>query len=155
MMDDIVPGAPQFSLGATSYLLDAGGGPLFPFGFGLSYGSFKYAEPVLSATTMSMTDTLVVTCDIKNTSAVDALETPQLYVRDIVGTLCRPIRELKGFSKVMIPAGQSVSVSFKLTADDLAFCHLDNKFYAEPGDFDIWVAPNAEAGQSVRFTLTK
>ncbi len=155
MMDDIVPGAPQFSLGATSYHLDAGDGPLFPFGFGLSYGTFTYSAPALSATTMSMTDTLVVTCDIKNTGGVDAMETPQLYVRDRVGSLCRPVRELKGFRKVAIPAGQTASVSFKLTADDLAFCHLDNRFYAEPGDFDVWVAPNAEAGQPVSFSLTK
>lgn len=155
MLDDIVPGAPQFSLGATSYHLDAGDGPLFPFGFGLSYGSFDYAAPTLSTTTMGMTDTLTITCDIKNTSGVDAMETPQLYVRDRVGSLCRPIRELKRFTKVVIPAGQTATVSFKLTAHDLAFCHLDNKFYAETGDFDLWVAPNAEAGLLVCFTLTK
>lgn len=156
MMDDIEPGAPQFSLGATSYHLDAGSEPLFPFGFGLSYTTFKYGSVSLSSGKLAMTaDTLTVSCDVTNTGSVDAYETPQLYVRDLVASLCRPVRELKGFKKVMIPAGKTVKVSFRLAPSDLAFCHADMKTYAEPGDFDVWVSPNSASGEAARFSLQK
>ncbi|MGN0030221.1 MAG: glycoside hydrolase family 3 N-terminal domain-containing protein [Marinilabiliaceae bacterium] len=153
MIDDIPIAAPQFSLGSTSYHLDAGDSPLFPFGFGLSYTTFKYGTVDLSSGEVSMTDTLTVNCDITNVGERDAYEVPQLYVRDKVASLCRPIRELKGFRKVFIKAGETVRVSFKITADDLAFCHNDMKTFAEPGDFDVWVSSDAASGAPVTFTL--
>lgn len=153
MIDDIPIAAPQFSLGSTSYHLDAGDSPLFPFGFGLSYATFKYGTVELSSGEVSMTDTLTVNCDITNVGECDAYEVPQLYVRDKVASLCRPIRELKGFRKVLIKAGETVRASFKLTADDLAFCHDDMKTFAEPGDFDVWVSSDAASGAPATFTL--
>lgn len=153
MIDDIPIAAPQFSLGSTSYHLDAGDSPLFPFGFGLSYTTFKYGTVDLSSGEVSMTDTLTVNCDITNVGERDAYEVPQLYVRDKVASLCRPIRELKGFRKVFIKAGETVKVSFKITADDLAFCHNDMRTFAEPGDFDVWVSSDAASGAPVTFTL--
>lgn len=153
MIDDIPIAAPQFSLGSTSYHLDAGDSPLFPFGFGLSYTTFKYGTVDLSSGIVPMADTLSISCDITNVGERDAYEVPQLYVRDKVASLCRPIRELKGFRKVFIKAGETVRVSFKITAGDLAFCHNDMKTYAEPGDFDVWVSPDAASGAPVTFTL--
>lgn len=153
MIDDIEKGAPQFSLGATSYHLDAGDSPLFPFGFGLSYTTFKYGSAELSASEIAMTDTLTVSCDITNVGDRDAYEVPQLYIRDKVASLCQPIRELKGFRKVFIRSGETVRVDFRLTANDLAFCHDDMAMRAEPGDFDVWVSPDAASGTPSSFTL--
>lgn len=153
LIDDIEVGAGQFSLGATSYHLDAGSDPLFPFGFGLSYAQFNYGLTTLSATELSMSDKLTATCSITNTSRYDAYETVQLYVRDHVASMCRPVRELKDFKKVFIKAGETINVSFELTADDLAFCHQDMKTYAEPGLFSLWIAPDSKKGEEIKFTL--
>lgn len=153
LIDDIEVGAPQFSLGATSYHLDAGDSPLFPFGFGLSYTNFKYESPKISSTEIGMNDTLRVTCEITNIGDIDAYETPQLYVRDCVASLCRPIRELKGFNKIKISAGESVTVSFEITANDLAFCHDDMCSYAEPGKFQVWISPDSSTGIPIEFNL--
>lgn len=153
MIDDIPIAAPQFSLGSTSYHLDAGDSPLFPFGFGLSYTTFKYGTVDISSGIVSMADTLSVSCDITNVGERDAYEVPQLYVRDKVASLCRPVRELKGFRKVFIKAGETVRVNFNLTADNLAFCHDDMRTFAESGDFDVWVSPDAASGAPVTFTL--
>lgn len=153
MMDDIEVGAGQFSLGATSYHLDAGSEPLFPFGFGLSYAQFRYSTPTLSSNEMNMNSTITVSCNITNISKIDAYETVQLYIRDHVGSLCRPIRELKDFKKILIKAGETQTVSFEIDADMLAFCHNDMKSYAETGYFSLWVAPNAKSGEEIRFIL--
>ena len=90
---------------------------------------------------------------------------PQLYIRDLVGSLTRPLRELKGFQRVEIPAGESRTVSFTITEEDLAYWHLaegvtlgadgEYAFSAEPGDFHVWIAPNAAEGQAAKFTLKK
>ena len=153
LIDEIPVGAGQFSLGATSYHLDAGSEPLYPFGFGLSYAQFKYATPVLSSNEITSDGEIVVTCDITNISKTDAYETVQLYIRDHVASLCRPVRELKGYKKVLIKGGETVSVSFTINAEMLAFCHQDMRSYAEAGDFSLWVAPHAAGGEEMRFKL--
>lgn len=153
MIDDIPVAAPQFSIGSTSYHLDAGSQPLFPFGYGLSYTTFTYANPILSDTVLTRNGKITVSCEVKNTGSYDAYETVQLYTRDLVASLCQPVRLLKGFQKVHIKAGETATVSFELTADDLAFCHSDMRTYAEPGEFQVWIAADSQQGTPATFTL--
>ena len=165
LIDRIPVGAPQFSLGESSYWLEYGIEPLFPFGYGLTYTTFEYGTPVLSDTVLhaGKAQSITATCTIRNTGNTDAVAVPQLYIRDLVGSLTRPVRELKGFERIAIPAGESREVSFALTEDDLAYWHLANGITlgadggytrsAEPGDFLLWVAPNSAEGTPVKFTL--
>ncbi|MDR0873295.1 MAG: glycoside hydrolase family 3 C-terminal domain-containing protein [Prevotellaceae bacterium] len=151
LIDDIPVGAGQFSIGATSYHLDAGDSPLFPFGYGLSYTTFAYSEPRLSATTLQKGGTLTVECDITNTGKVDAAEVAQLYIRDRVASLARPVRELKGFDKIQLKAGETKTVKFTLTDDQLAFWNADNAKRAEAGEFQVWVSADSQSGTAVSF----
>ena len=168
LIDDIPVGAGQFSIGESSYWLEYGDQPLYPFGYGLTYTTFEYGPVVLSDTILDFTPytlhpTLQVSCIIKNTGNCTATAVPQLYIRDLVGSLTRPVRELKGFQRVSIPAGESRTVTFELTAEDLAYWHLaegvtlgaDGAYVhtAESGDFHVWIAPNAAEGQPAKFTL--
>ena len=165
LIDQIPVGAPQFSLGESSYWLEYGDKPLFPFGYGLTYTTFNYSPVVLSDSvlTMGSGNTITATCTITNTGNIEAIAVPQLYLRDLVGSLTRPIRELKGFERVSIPAGESREVSFSLTESDLAYWHLakgitlgaDGKYEhnAEPGDFHLWISPSSAEGTPVKFTL--
>lgn len=153
LIDDIPVAAGQFSIGSTSYHLDAGDKPLYPFGYGLSYTTFEYGQPVLSDSVMTQSGQITVTCQIKNSGKYDAYETAQLYTRDLVASLCQPIRQLKGFQKVWIKAGESATVTFTLTPADLAFCHEDMTTYAEPGEFQLWVSADSQQGVPVQFIL--
>lgn len=165
LIDQIPVGAPQFSLGESSYWLEYGDKPLFPFGYGLTYTTFNYSPVVLSDSvlTMGSGNTITATCTITNTGNVEAVAVPQLYLRDLVGSLTRPIRELKGFERVSIPAGESREVSFSLTESDLAYWHLakgitlgaDGKYEhtAEPGDFLLWISPSSAEGTPARLVL--
>lgn len=153
LIDDLAIEAGQTSTGCTSFFLDAGDGPLFPFGYGLSYTTFEYGTPKLSAAEMPTDGTITVTCTVTNTGKVKGTETVQLYVRDLVGSLIRPVKELKGFEKVTLAPGESRDVTFTLAASDLAFHGLDNKLHVEPGDFRLWVAPNSASGEPVAFKV--
>lgn len=165
LIDQIPVGAPQFSLGESSYWLEYGDKPLFPFGYGLTYTTFNYSPVVLSDSvlTMGSGNTITATCTITNTGNVEAVAVPQLYLRDLVGSLTRPIRELKGFERVSIPAGESREVSFSLTESDLAYWHLakgitlgaDGKYEhtAEPGDFHLWISPSSAEGTPAHLVL--
>ncbi len=166
LYDDIPVGAAQFSIGADSYWLEYGDQPLYPFGYGLTYTTFEYSPVTLSDTLLSISNTsatITASCVISNMGSREAVAVPQLYIRDLVGSLTRPIRELKGFQRISIPAGESCTVRFDLTADDLAYWHLATgvtlgaegayTFSAEPGDFHIWIAPNAAEGTHATFTL--
>ena len=161
LIDQIPVGAPQFSLGESSYWLEYGDKPLLPFGYGLTYTTFAYGAPVLSDTLMS--DEMTVSCVIRNTGEREGVAVPQLYVRDLVGSITRPVRELKGFQRVSIPAGDSITVVFTLTRDDLAYWHYAEAITlgadggyersAEPGRFQVWIAPNAAEGSPAAFHL--
>ena len=166
LYDDIPVGAAQFSIGADSYWLEYGDEPLYPFGYGLTYTTFEYSPVTLSDTIISITNRrypIIASCVITNTGNREAVAVPQLYIRDLVGSLTRPIRELKGFQRISIPAGESRTISFELTVDDLAYWHLAKEitlgadgaytFSAEPGDFHLWITPNAAEGEPATFTL--
>ncbi|MBO8459338.1 MAG: glycoside hydrolase family 3 C-terminal domain-containing protein [Bacteroidetes bacterium] len=153
LIDDIPVAAGQFSIGSTSYHLDAGDKPLYPFGYGLSYTSFEYGQPVLSDSVMKQDGQITVTCQVKNIGKYDAYETAQLYTRDLVASLCQPVRQLKGFQKVWIKAGETATVTFTVKPADLAFCHEDMATYAEPGEFHLWVSADSQQGIPVKFVL--
>ena len=153
LIDDIPVRAPQTSVGNTAYHLDAGYLPLFPFGHGLSYTTFEYAELRLDRTELPIGEALTVSVEIANTGTVAADEVVQLYVRDLVGSVTRPVRELKGFERVRLAPGETVTASFLLHSDDLAFFGRDNRLVVEPGDFHVWVGGSSEAGLRGAFRL--
>lgn len=157
LIDDIPIGCPQFSIGQSSYWLETPTEPLVPFGFGLSYTTFEYGEPVLLQPVVA--DTLRVACTVTNTGSFDASEIVQLYTRQLSGDLVRPIKELKGFQKVFIPAGESRTVEFALTPDDLGYWHERKQctrsevwFATDSTDFLLWVAPDSRSGKPVAFS---
>ena len=136
-----------------SNYLDVSNSPLFPFGFGLSYTTFEYTNLKLSSETIHENDSVKVSIDIANTGNFDGEEVIQLYVRDEVASVTRPFKELKGFKKVMVKKGENTTISFNLSANDLAFYHNDLEFYAEPGKFLVFVGGNSNASLSVEFEL--
>jgi len=154
LIDDIPARAPQASIGNTSYHLDAGYRPLFPFGHGLSYSSFDYSNLQLDRPALRIGEVLTVSVDVTNTGRVAADEVAQLYVRDLVANVTRPVRELKGFRRLRLAPGETVTVSFRLSSDDLAFFGRDNTLIAEPGEFQLWVGGSSEAELQAAFRLT-
>ena len=152
-LDDIALEAGQTSLGNTSFYLDSGKDPLFPFGYGLSYTTFEYSNITLSASTIPMNGTLTVKSTLKNTGNVDGTEVAQLYVQDIVGSVVRPVKELKGFQRVALKAGEAKIIEFKLTTDDLAFYGRDLVKKAEKGDFNVWVGGHSNATLKGTFSV--
>ncbi|MBR3012593.1 MAG: beta-glucosidase BglX [Bacteroidales bacterium] len=137
----------------VSCYIDEVNGPLYPFGYGLSYTSFEYSEPHLSASEMPMAGSVDVTVKVSNVGSRDGDETVQLYIHDIYATSTRPVKELRGFKKVHIPAGQSVDVTFTLTAEDLKYYNHELEYVCEPGDFDIMVGPNSRDLKSALLTV--
>lgn len=126
---------------------------LYPFGHGLTYSRFTYEPPKLGTQTLAWNGTLTLSARITNSGEREAEEVAQLYIRDLVASMTRPIRELKGFRKVRLPPGASTDVQFTLTRRDLAFYNQQMEFVAEPGEFDVWIAPSATTGISRRFAL--
>lgn len=126
---------------------------LYPFGYGLSYSKFKYEPITLSSETLSWDGSITVSTRITNVSDRAGEEVPQLYIHDRVASLTRPVRELKGFRKIKLEPGESTEVSFTITRRDLEFVGPDLKWIAEPGVFDVWIAPSSAAGTSKSFRL--
>ena len=155
LIDDIELEAPQTSTGCTSFYLDAGDGAAFPFGYGLSYTTFGYGEVNLSSATMAKDGKVEVSCVVKNTGNMAGAETVQLYVRDLVASLVRPVKELKGFEKVYLQPGESKEVKFSLEASALAFWTSPTTKVVEPGEFELWVAGDSESGEPVKITVTE
>ena len=137
----------------TSCYLDEVNGPLYPFGYGLSYTSFEYSEPVLSASEMPLKGTVTASVTVTNTGAVDGSEIVQLYIHDIYATSTRPVKELRAFRKVHIPAGESVTVDFELSAEDLSYYNHSLEWVCEPGDFEIMTGPNSRDLKSVTLSV--
>ena len=128
--------------------------PLYPFGYGLSYTSFEYGELVLSGDTLSPGERLTVSIDVTNTGERFGEEVVQLYVRDRVGSVTRPVRQLRGFEKIALDAGQSVTVSFDIEPRDLAFYRRDMTFGYEAGAFEVGVGGSSQDVVTAEFTLT-
>jgi beta-glucosidase len=152
-IDDIDPKARQLSLGMTAFHLDAGYTPLFAFGHGLSYTSFEYSNIRVSNQQPMVGESLHVRADLRNTGAIGAEEVVQLYVRDLVGNVTRPVRELKGFRRLRLEPGQQVTVDFELHTDDLAFHGRDMRLMVEPGEFQAWIGGSSEAELGCAFRL--
>lgn len=142
----------QSSLGYRSYHLDYGYTPLFPFGYGLSYTTFEYSDLKLSSQVINLKGALTITAKVSNKGNYDADEIVQLYTRDRVGSLTRPIKELKGYKRIHIKKGETADVEFTLTAADLAFFN-GKETVTEPGAFDVWVGPNSDEGLHSDFII--
>ena len=153
LLDDIPVAAGQTSLGCTSYYLDSGYGPLLPFGYGLSYTTFKYGNPVIENAELARDGVLRVSVDLKNTGKYTATEVVQLYVQDMVGSVVRPVKELKRFDRVELAPGQTKTVTFELPVAELAFWNIDMEYVVEPGDFRLWVAGDSASGEPVGFVV--
>ena len=136
----------------TNYL-DVRNEPLYPFGYGLSYTTFEYSELKLDKTSMSQNDTINVSVDITNTGNYDGKEVAQLYIRDLVGSVTRPVKELKGFQKVFIKKGKTVTVTFKISVEDLKFYNSNLDFVAEPGEFQVAIGTNSDVALKNSFKL--
>lgn len=136
-----------------SNYLDVSNDPVYPFGYGLSYTTFRYGQPVLSSSEIGMNDKLEVRFSVTNTGDYDAEEVVQLYIRDMVGSITRPVKELKDFKKIMLRKGESSQVSFTLDVEDLKFYNSDLQFVAEPGEFKVFVGGNSRDVKEVSFIL--
>ncbi len=136
-----------------SNYLDIDNEPLYPFGYGLSYTTFKYSNFRLSSSTMTETSAIKASVDVTNTGDYDADEVVQLYIRDLVGSVSRPVKELKDFSKINLKKGETKTVTFTIDAEKLKFYNSDLKYVCEPGDFNVMVGPNSNDVQTLKFTL--
>lgn len=153
LLNEIPIKAGQTSLGCTSYYLDTGYGPLFPFGYGLSYTTFEYSNITIDKSEYAVGDTIVVEYDLTNSGEYDATETVQLYVRDLVGSVVRPVKELKRFERVTLKAGETKHCRFELPVEDLAYWNFDMEYVVEPGNFDLWVAGDSASDEALRFAV--
>ena len=149
----IPTGNPVEPQGYTSKYLDVDFTPEYPFGFGLSYTTFTYSRPRVAPAAMPRGGSVSVSAEIANTGPREADEVAQLYVRDLVASVARPVRELKGFRRLHLKPGEKQTVSFTLSEKDLAFYNEAMQLAAEPGEFDVWIAPDSSTGVPARFRL--
>ena len=154
LIDEIPVEAGQTSVGCRSFYLDAGNSPLFPFGYGLSYTTFEYSNLSLASDKLTAQDTLSISFTLKNTGKYDGTEVVQLYVQDKVGSVTRPVKELKRFQRVTLKAGESTQVSLNLPVSELAFWGYDMNYTVEPGDFTLWVGSNSAEGLTKDFSVS-
>jgi beta-glucosidase len=143
---------PWFQKFLSNYL-DVSNDPLYPFGFGLSYTNFTYSDIKLSASEITSADSLRVSIEVTNTGTRDGSEVVQLYIRDLVGSVTRPVKELKGFQKISLKAGETRTVNFTLGKQDLSFYNAELKFESEPGDFQVFIGGNSRDVKQAAFVL--
>jgi beta-glucosidase len=144
-IDEIDGRAPQTSLGMSAFHLDAGFTPQFPFGYGLSYSRFEYRDINVSADKIQLGDTIEISASVQNIGDRSAEEVVQLYVRDLVGNVTRPVRELKGFRRIRLEPGQIQRVDFTLHTDELAFHNRKMELVTEAGMFHTWIGGDSGA----------
>jgi beta-glucosidase len=138
-----------------SNYLDVSNDPLFPFGYGLSYTSFSYGDVKLSKNRMGPSEKITASVTVTNTGSRQGQEVVQLYIRDLVGSITRPVKELKGFQKISLNPGETKTVTFSIGINDLKFYNSDLKLVAEPGDFKVFIGTNSRDVKEASFTLTK
>ena len=149
-----IQGTIQFNREHRSTYIDQPNTPLFPFGFGLSYTSFSYANLNVETPLVAADGVLAVSAEVSNSGSRDGVEIVQCYVRDLVGSVTRPVKELKGFQKLAIPAGETRKVSFEIPVTSLGFYDPSMQYQVEPGDFKVWIGPDSQSGLEGRFSLT-
>jgi beta-glucosidase len=152
-INEIKVQAPQTSLGMTSTHLDTHFSPLFPFGFGLSYTKFEYKNIKVSQYSVPMGETIKIAATIRNIGKYDADEIVQLYIRDLVGSVTRPVKELKGFKRIFLPAGDSKNIVFELHTNELAFYNRQMMLKTEPGMFNAWIGGNSDTNLATEFQV--
>lgn len=140
----------KFEKFKTNYL-DVPNEPLFPFGFGLSYTTFAYNNLKISKAKFTKNEIITVSIDVSNTGNFDGQEIVQLYIRDLVGTVTRPVKELKGFEKVLLKKGETKTISFTISEEDLKFYNSDLEFIAEKGEFEIYIGPDSNTEKKLKF----
>ncbi|MEM9532362.1 MAG: glycoside hydrolase family 3 N-terminal domain-containing protein [Pseudomonadota bacterium] len=153
--DDLPVRGAQAAFGMTSHHLDAGYTPLYPFGFGLSYTEFRYGNIRRSAETFSSGEVLSLQADVTNSGTVEAVEVVQLYVRDLAGNVTRPVRELKGFQRLRLKPGETRTVTFEITPQDLSFYNRRMQRITEPGDFHAWIGGSSTARLKTEFAFSE
>ena len=154
-IDEIDGKAAQTSLGMSAFHLDAGFTPLFHFGFGLSYSEFEYRDIELSADQIDLGESIEISATLQNIGDTQATEIAQLYIRDLVGNVTRPVKELKDFTRVALAPGESQTVRFTLHTDQLAFYNRKMQQVTEPGRFHVWIGGSSEASLWSEFDIAE
>ncbi|MFZ9011145.1 MAG: fibronectin type III-like domain-contianing protein, partial [Anaerohalosphaeraceae bacterium] len=137
----------------TTKYIDCPNTPLLPFGHGLSYTTFAYSNLKIENPKVKIPGTIQISADVTNTGSVPGHEVVQLYTRDLVGSVTRPVKELKGFERIYLKPGETQTVPFDLSTSDLKFYDVNMKDTVEPGDFNVWVGPNSTEGLKGGFEL--
>lgn len=149
------PARNENDLNYVSAYIDLPNSPKFPFGYGLSYTKFSYSDVRLSQPTMNATQKIIATVTVTNSGNYDGEEVVQLYIRDLVGSMVRPVKELKGFRKIFLKKGESKQVSFTITADELKFYNADLKQITEQGEFKLYIGTSSHDVKEASFQLIK
>lgn len=149
----IPTGTPLDPQGYTSKYLDVENTPEYPFGFGLSYSTFTYSPTRVSSSVFTRGEPVAVSADVTNTGRTAATEVVQFYIRDLVASVARPVRELRGFRRLYLKPGEKQTVSFTLSDRDLAFYNRSMQHVTEPGEFHAWIAPDSASGSPASFRL--
>ena len=138
-----------------SNYLDVSNEPVYPFGYGLSYTSFNYSDVKLSSSSLKGNQTLIASVAVTNSGNREGKEVVQLYIRDLVGSITRPVKELKGFQKIDLKAGETKTVSFSITPNDLKFFNSEIKYDWEAGDFEIMIGTNSNDVKKAKIRLSR
>jgi beta-glucosidase len=154
-MRDLPRGASQLSTGNTSYHLDTHYTPLFNFGFGLSYTRFEYADVRADGDELPLDGSITLSAEVRNVGPRRGIEVVQLYTHDVVASVTRPVRELKGFERIELEPGEARRVEFTLTASDLAFPGRDQRWVTEPGPIAFGIGGDSTVPLSGRFTIVE
>ena len=137
----------------VSKYTDAPNTPLFPFGYGLSYTEFSYSDVSLSSDSLTSEDSITASVQLKNTGACTGTEVVQLYIQDVAASTVRPVRELKGFTRITLTPGETQTVSFRISEAELAFHRADGSYSTEPGAFRVWIGGSSATENGANFTL--